>query len=129
LQLLIDTHVFLWAADAPETLSENARDAIEDAGNDVFVSTVAACEIVIKFGRGKLFLPVEPVLFLPSRLRSLGFRALSFSLDHALSIGGLPAIHADPFDRMMIAQASIEGMTLVTRDAQILRYPVKTLLA
>jgi PIN domain nuclease of toxin-antitoxin system len=130
LQLLIDTHVLLWAADAPEKLSDEARDAIEDAANDVFVSTAAAFEIVIKFGKGKLVLPIEPALFLPSRLHALGFRALPLSLEHALALTGLPDIHADPFDRMMIAQASVEGMTLVTRDAQIRRYNnVRTLLA
>ncbi len=121
--------MLLWAADAPEALSDDARDALEDAGNDVFVSTIAAFEIAIKFFKGKLVLPVEPALFVPSRMRSLGFRALPFSLVHALAVAGLPDIHADPFDRMMIAQASVDGMTLVTRDAQILRYNVKTLRA
>ena len=108
----------------PEKLSHDARSAIEDLSNDVYVSAAVAWEIVIKHGRGKLRLPLAPATFMSSRLRATGFRALPITQDHALAIAGLPAIHTDPFDRIMIAQAQFESMTLVTRDAHALLYPV-----
>jgi len=129
MNLLLDTHVFLWSADARERLSDDARAAIESRDNDVFVSSAVAWEIAIKTRLGKLALPLDPPSYVASRMKALGFRELAITFEHALSTGSLPAIHADPFDRIMIAQASIEGLTFVTRDARSLEYPISSLLA
>jgi PIN domain nuclease of toxin-antitoxin system len=93
------------------------------------VSVAVAWEITIKAGRGKLQLPMGPATFVPSRIAAMGLTALPITLDHALAVAALPPTHADPFDRIMIAQAQFEGLTLVTRDAASLRYPVHTLEA
>jgi PIN domain nuclease of toxin-antitoxin system len=127
LVLLLDTHVFLWFASRPRDLANDAFLAIEDPVNDVFISAVAAWEIVLKHAKGKLTLPLEPALYMSARLRDFGFHSLPITQDHALATASLPDIHADPFDRMMIAQAQVEGMTFVTRAAHALAYPVKTL--
>ncbi len=127
MKLLLDTHVFLWFASRPNDLSEAALLAIEDPENDVFLSAMVAWEIVIKYAKGKLTLPLEPAVYMSARLKELGFRPLPITQDHALAAAALPGIHGDPFDRIMIAQAQVEGMTFVTRDAHALAYPVKTL--
>ena len=126
---LIDTHVFLWAAASPEKLSAGARRAIQSAASDVFLSAAAVWELTIKFGLGKVTLPMEPAIFVPSRLDHLGIRALQITHDHALAVAALPNIHRDPFDRMMIAQAQAESLIFITADPYSLRYPVKTLKA
>ena len=127
MRLLLDTHVFLWCAMDSGRLPQNVRDAVEDPGNDVYVSSAAAWEIAIKFDLGKLPLPTSPVLWTPSRIEKLGFKELPVSVDHACAVSSLPAHHADPFDRLMIAQAQLEGLTLVTADKAVLTYPVKLL--
>lgn len=126
---LIDTHVFLWAVASPEKLSTSARRAVQNAGSDVFLSAAAVWELTIKFSLGKVTLPTEPSIFVPSRLDHLGFRALQITHDHALAVGALPNIHRNPFDRLMIAQAQAESLTFITADPHSLRYPVKTLRA
>jgi PIN domain nuclease of toxin-antitoxin system len=129
MELLIDTHVFLWALRAPETLSPQARDALETRTNDIYLSTMAMLEIVIKYDKGKLDLPMPPAQFLPLRIRELGIDELDVSLPHVLAVSSLPPIHSDPFDRIMIAQAQVEGFTFVTRDAHSKNYKVKLLPA
>ncbi len=128
MRLLLDTHVFLWSAANPEKLSTDARAAIEDAANEVFVSAAVAWEIAIKYP-GDLDLPSHPSSYVPARVASLGFKPLPISHAHALAVSDLPAHHKDPFDRIMIAQALVEGFTLVTADAESLRYPVALLRA
>lgn len=127
--LLLDTHVFLWAAGDPAALSVSARNAIEDLENDVFVSAAVAWEMTIKYALGKLELPMDPVTYFPARVASLGFKPLAIESEHALAIGRLPNHHNDSFDRIMIAQAQVAGLTLVTADRVIARYPVHTLAA
>ncbi len=129
LRLLIDTHVFLWFTSNPQALVEDTFFAIEDPENDVFVSAAAAWEISIKHAKGKLSLPLEPAVYVRTRIKELGFTPLAITLEHALAAASLPSIHADPFDRIMVAQAQAESLTLVTRDAQLLRYPVKAMPA
>jgi PIN domain nuclease of toxin-antitoxin system len=129
LRLLIDTHVFLWFTSRPQELAEEAFLAIENPDNEVFVSAAVAWEISVKHARGRLSLPLEPALYVTARLRELGFGALSITLEHALARAALPLIHADPFDRIMVAQAQVESLTFVTRDAQLLAYPVNLLQA
>ncbi len=108
---------------------EDTFFAIEDPENDVFVSAAAAWEISIKHAKGKLSLPLEPAIYVTARLKELGFSPLAITLEHALAAASLPSIHADPFDRIMVAQAQAESLTLVTRDAELLRYPVKAMPA
>jgi PIN domain nuclease of toxin-antitoxin system len=128
-RLLLDTHVFLWIAADPANLSPVALDAIANRSNRTYVSVATAWEIVIKTQSGKLRLPTDPSSYVPSRIAALGFASLPITQDHALAISSLPPTHKDPFDRIMIAQAQIEGLTLVTRDAASLTYPVQTLKA
>jgi PIN domain nuclease of toxin-antitoxin system len=128
-RLLLDTHAFLWAAGDPDELQPNALAAIEDSANEVLVSAAVAWEITIKFRLGKLTVPADPAVWFPARVRSLGFQALDIAAEHALAVGGLPNIHQDPFDRIMIAQAQIEGLTFVTRDPENQKYPIHVLPA
>lgn len=129
MRLLLDTHAFLWSAMEPETLSAQARKAIADPQNDVYVSAAAAWEIAIKVNRGKLIVPGDPIAWFPSRLRALAFADLPISSAHGSAAGSLPQIHNDPFDRIMIAQAQIEGLLFVTRDIENRKYPIHVLPA
>ncbi len=129
MRVLLDTHVLLWAASAPEELKDEARDAIENRENEIFVSAATAWEIAIKVGLGKLTIPGDAAVWLPARVRSLGFAFLAIEAAHALAVGALPKIHADPFDRMMIAQSQCEGLIFATRDSESLKYPVRSLMA
>ncbi len=129
MRLLLDTHVFLWAAGEPEELAEPARAAIADAENEIYVSAAVAWEITIKAALGKLKVPGEPASWFPARVRSLGFDGLPILAEHALAVGALPDHHHDPFDRILVAQAQLEGMRLVTRDPEIQKYPVQFLPA
>ncbi|CAN5774051.1 type II toxin-antitoxin system VapC family toxin [soil metagenome] len=125
MSLLLDTHVLLWVLAADPTLAASARDAIIDGNNRVFVSAVTAWEIVIKRALGKLRAPDD----LHSQLRRLRLNTLAITFQHAEAVADLPGLHADLFDRLLIAQARTEHLTLVTRDAQIARYDVATLTA
>jgi PIN domain nuclease of toxin-antitoxin system len=120
MKLLIDTHVLLWWLDDPAILSKAARDAITDSANDVLVSAAVVWEIVIKTGLGKLAIPPD----FEKAVQQCGFRYLPVHAAHALAIRNLPTHHRDPFDRMLVAQAIVEGATLVTRDANIFQYAV-----
>lgn len=125
MNLLLDTHALIWALTNDPVLSPLARAAIEDGTNPVFVSAVTAWEIVIKKGLGKLTVPDN----LEEELEAHAFTPLDITVRHALRVGELPSHHQDPFDRMLIAQAQVEGLVLVTRDAEIQRYEVEVLLA
>ncbi len=126
---LLDTHVFLWALGEADRLSEAARDAIEDPANEIYVSAAVVWEIAIKHALGKLQLPSEPAIYVPARVGALGFRELPVRFEHALLAASLPRHHRDPFDRMLIAQARIEGMTFITNDQLAARYFVNFLPA
>ncbi len=121
LNLLLDTHAFLWAIENHPNLSANARSAIVDGRNVVFVSAATAWEIAIKKRLGKLKLPKGNYL---EELRLHRFTPLDITTVHALETEALPLHHYDPFDRILIAQAKIEKLTLVTRDVQIMAYNV-----
>lgn len=124
MRLLLDTHVFLWTASEPEKIAEPARLAIANAENEVYVSAAVAWEITLKTALGKLKVPGDPAVWFPARVRSLGFAQLPILAEHALAVGALPDHHRDPFDRLLIAQAQLEGMHLVTRDPEIQKYPL-----
>jgi PIN domain nuclease of toxin-antitoxin system len=122
MRLLLDTQAFLWSAGDTKKLSKRAREAIEDPANEILVSVAVSWEIVIKHGLGKLQLPLTPEFFVPNRIRVLGFQELDIRHDHVLAIASLPKLHADPFDRMMIAQAQVEGAAILTPDAIVRKY-------
>ena len=122
MSLLLDTHVVLWwLADDP-SLSEGIKSRL-DHEPDVYVSSASVWEIAIKQAIGKVAEPAD----LPERVRDSGFRELPISFEHAIAAGRLPLIHRDPFDRMLIAQAQCEHLTLVTRDPLCQRYAVAVL--
>ena len=124
MRLLLDAHALMWWA-ADIDLSSAAREAIADAGNEVWVSAATAWEISIKRARGRLDWPEDIV----AAIQQNGFIALSIRVEHAIAAGELPPIHGDPFDRMLVAQAQSEGLTVVARDADIARYEVAVLPA
>lgn len=124
-RLLLDTHVVLWSLSAPDRLAPPARDAIADPRNAVLVSAASVWEVAIKSALGKLSMPDD----LAAQLRHARFDPLAITHGHAEAVGLLPRLHCDPFDRMLVAQAQVEGLTLVTRDAYVRRYDVPTLAA
>lgn len=126
MNLLIDTHVLLWALDDDPLLSSAARAAITDGRNLVFVSAATAWEIVIKKALGKLRAPTESYL---DELRRHRFTPLDITTPHALAVETLPLHHTDPFDRLLVAQAQVEKLTLVTRDARLQAYAVPIIWA
>jgi PIN domain nuclease of toxin-antitoxin system len=120
--LLLDTHVVLWWLADASTLSDDIKDRL-DTEADVHISAATVWEVAIKQAIGKLQQPTD----LPERVRDSGFRELHITSEHGLRAGRLPLIHRDPFDRMLIAQAQCEDLTLVTRDADIHKYEVSVL--
>ena len=127
MRALLDTHVFLWwVLDMPR-LSSAGRRILEDGANQLLFSAASAYELTIKARQGRLTLPEPPDSYVPSRLVANGFDALPIELPHALRAGSLPHIHRDPFDRMLIAQAQIEGIPIITADPAIGRYDVETI--
>lgn len=127
MRLLLDTHVFLWSHVDPHRLGEGLT-LLEDEDNQLIVSAASAWEIAIKHANGRLSLPEPPESYLPVRIRELGARPLAIEHAHALAAAGLPGIHRDPFDRMLVAQAGALEATLMTADARIARYPVATVM-
>jgi PIN domain nuclease of toxin-antitoxin system len=123
-RLLLDTHVFIWACDAPSRLTAKTRAIIAEPANDVFVSAASMWEMSIKAALGRLRFPMEGM---PTILAEMGFEALSMTMRHALEAGCLPRHHDDPFDRMLIAQARLEGLTLVSVDRHFASYDVALL--
>lgn len=127
MQLLLDTHTFLWwTADDPQ-LSSAARAAIANAANDVFISAVSGWEMAIKARLGRLPLPEPPDSFMARMIGRHALSVLPVTMRHALHVFHLPEHHSDPFDRLLVAQANLESMTLITNDAAIRRYSVSTL--
>lgn len=116
--LLLDTHTLIWVFDRDPTLSKEAREAIADGQNEVFVSAVTAWEIAIKRGLKKLELRGD----YQRGLKLYRFTPFAISTEHSLIVESLPTHHADPFDRLLIVQAQMENLTLVTRDARFEEY-------
>ena len=123
-QVLLDTQVLLWWLSDDARLGPTSRASIADGDTRVLVSAASAWEIAIKRAIGKLDVP--PDLELESVLREEGFQALAIEIRHAERAGDLPALHRDPFDRMLVAQAGIEKLTLMTADADVRGYDVRT---
>ncbi len=125
MRLLLDTHSLLWATTEPERVAPEALELIESSENEVFVSVVSPWELAIKLSRRRIELPE---IFYET-LRDGPFSLLPVTIRHTEAIPALPHHHRDPFDRMLVAQAQVEGLTLVTSDREIRRYPVSLLPA
>jgi len=126
-RLLLDTVTFLWLVAEPDALGTRAREAIVDPGNEVFLSAVSSWEIAIKHALGRLPLP-EPVdRFVPTERDRHGVDSLPLDEESTLHLTRLPALHRDPFDRMLICQAIAHGLVIVTPDRDVRQYPLRTL--
>ncbi len=126
MRLLLDTHILLWTAGNPERLSPTIRGLLADNQNQLYFSVASAWEIAIKVNAGRLVFPLEE---LHSTLAAQRLILLDITLPHAMAAAALPPHHNDPFDRMLIAQARMEALLLVTADGMIPTYDVKTLSA
>ena len=119
MRLLLDTHAFLWWCEDDPKLGVAEREAIRDGANEVFLSAASVWEMAIKQGLGRLQLPEPPSVAAPC----MGIVPLPVAFAHAEATVSLPSLHRDPFDRLLVAQARTEGMTLVTHDPLIRVYP------
>lgn len=122
MKLLLDTHLLLWSAGQPERLSKEARALIEAPENELFFSSASLWEVVIKRGLGREDFKVDARL-LRRGLLDNGYSELPIGSEHVVAIDNLPAIHKDPFDRVLVAQAQVEGITLLTVDPTVAEYP------
>ncbi|NLV32569.1 MAG: type II toxin-antitoxin system VapC family toxin [Acidobacteria bacterium] len=122
MKLLIDTPLLLWAAGAPDRLSAVARSLIEESENDLFFSAAGLWEIAIKRNLGRNDFHVDARVLRRSLLDN-GYRELPITSEHAVAVDTLPPIHKDPFDRILVAQATVEGITLLTSDSVVAQYP------
>lgn len=123
MKYLLDTHVWLWALFAPERLGTCSSRLLNDGGTDIFLSSVSSWEVVIKWRRGKLALPCEPETLLSRSLDEAKLKPLPVTHEHTLVTAQLPDAHADPFDRLLVAQALAESLTLITSDPILRQYP------
>lgn len=127
MQLLLDTHAFLWWIDDAPALSKKARAAIGKAGNECFVSLASCWEMAIKSSLGKLTLSQPLDRFIPEQLAANGFQLLDIDFRHVSRVAAMPFHHRDPFDRLLIAQASAEKLTMVSADAGFDAYDLSRL--
>lgn len=127
MRLLLDTHALLWWLLDDARLSRPARQAIEDARNVVLVSAASAWEIAIKAATGKLPLPSGAERRIRTEMEVAGFAELAVTWRHAFAVRDLPRHHLDPFDRLLVAQARLEGLTIVTNDRALALYPTDRL--
>ncbi len=126
MRVLLDTHTFMFAFDSPQWLSRRAREVLENPEVERFVSTLSLAEIAIKIRIGKLVMPTERQYYF-SQLEALNARFLPLEPTHAFEMFHLPRHHRDPFDRMLIAQAKAERLTLISRDRVFERYGIEVL--
>jgi len=124
---LLDTNVFLWSNGAPEKLNGRAATILSSKASEVYLSSASSWEIAIKFALRALELPSQPAQFIPDALRILSLQSLEISHLHSVAAGALPPHHRDPFDRMLIAQARLENMVLLTADKVFAKYDVETM--
>jgi len=122
MKLLLDTHLLLWAAQGFECLPPDAQRLMGTPENDLFFSVASLWEIVIKRGLGRDDFKADPRVLRRSLLDN-GYKELPIHSEHAVAIDALPPIHKDPFDRLLVAQAIVEGITLLTADARVAEYP------
>ena len=122
MKLLLDTHLLLWAAGEPKRLPKNIRTLLEDRDNELLFSAASLWEVAIKSGLGRKDFRVEARL-LRRGLLDNGYIELPIVSDHVVATESLPPIHKDPFDRVLVAQATVEGITLLTNDPVVAQYP------
>jgi PIN domain nuclease of toxin-antitoxin system len=125
-KLLLDTCTFLWAVSDPGQLPRRVADLILSTQNDVFVSAASAWEIAIKTGTGRLLLREDADRFVRDQREAAGFAALPIDEESALHVSRLPALHRDPFDRILVSQAIVHGLTILTPDPLVTQYPART---
>ena len=126
MRLLLDTCTFLWLVSGAPELSARARELFADPDNDAYLSAVSAWEIAVKHGLGRLPLPDAPERFVPTQPQQHGIAPLPLDEESALHLVRLSVLHKDPFDRMLVCQALVHGMTLLGPDPLIAQYPVRT---
>jgi PIN domain nuclease of toxin-antitoxin system len=129
MRVLVDTQSWLWMTGAPERFSVAARAIVEHREHELYLSAASAWEIAIKHSIGKLRLPEPPAVYVPARIEATGVRPLGIDHAHALRVSTLPRHHRDPFDRLLVAQAQIEDLTILTSDSIFDAYDVPTLPA
>ncbi len=127
MKLLLDTHCWLWWLAEPERLNAEGRAAIVDRRNELYLSVASAWEIAIKVGLGKLDLPSPLGSYVSSQLAEDGIASLPIEQRHAVQVAELPHLHRDPFDRLLVAQAQVEDLTLLTADPDVAKYSMKLL--
>ena len=129
MRILLDTQCWLWMSLSPERFSARGRRLVEDRENVLYLSAASAWEIAIKHALGKLRLPEPPVRFVPARVAALGVQPLAIELQDALQVATLPPHHRDPFDRLLVAQAQLGDLPILTSDPLISAYDVTTIAA
>jgi len=122
MKLLLDTHLLLWAAGQPNRLSAKARRLIDSPANELLFSAASIWEVAVKRGLGRTDFQADPRL-LRRGLLDNGYSELPILSGHVVAIDSLPPIHKDPFDRLLVAQAVVEGITLLTADSMVVQYP------
>ena len=127
MKALLDTHVFLWWITDDQRLSSRVREIIADGTNEILFSAASGWEIAIKTRLGRLQLPDDPEIFIPEQLELNAIEVLPVEIGHALHVYQLPSHHRDPFDHLLIAQAQLEKLPILTADPQISRYPVEVI--
>ena len=122
MKLLLDTHLLLWAAGEPDKLSARAKALLEDQDNVLLFSAASLWEITIKAGLGRADFQIDPHLLRRGLIEN-GYQELPITSQHALMVGQLPDVHRDPFDRILVAQATVEGLLFLTHDPLVQAYP------
>jgi PIN domain nuclease of toxin-antitoxin system len=125
-KVLLDTHVWLWMLTAPERLDAH-RSLLEDPSSTLLLSAASSWEIALKYASGRLPLPEPPERYVPARMRTTQTEPLPITHAHTLAVGALPLHHRDPFDRLLVAQAQLLGIPLLTADAALQDYDVEVL--
>lgn len=126
MKFILDTHTFLWWITDSQLLSQTARDIISDGNSELFWSAASSWEVAMKYKLGQLPLPEAPELFIPIELAKNRIESLPIINKHSFKAGQLPIHHRDPFDRMLIAQAQVENMEIISNDHQISLYDINT---
>ena len=124
MRILVDTQCWLWMVAAPERLAPRVRALVSSDRHELFLSSVSSWEIAIKHRLGKLDLPAPPAEFVPTRMQATGLLPLVVTHAHALRVAELPDHHRDPFDRLLVAQALTESLSILTADRHLRRYGV-----
>lgn len=124
-KFLIDTHIFIWSMEKNKILSQKIFSILKNPQNSIYISVASIWEIIIKTGKKKLKSPDD----FEKVINSVGFNIIPIKLDHVLAIKSLPHFHTDPFDRLLIAQAQVENLTLISSDPKIAKYKINLLQA